>query len=82
MITKIKHPNGVVDNIITQQYEIGLYGIINNDPARQFAIDIKESTYHIKLRLLAIKTGLKIIGGDIIKYKGKQPINIFENENS
>lgn len=82
MITKIKHPNGVVDNIITQQHETVLYGIINNDPVRQFNIDIKESTYHIKLRLLAIKTGLKIIGGDIIKYKGKQPINIFENKNS
>lgn len=71
--------------IITQQYESGLYVAIynNKELVTQFGSKLKERTYHINIRVKAIKEGDSIIEGNVIdNYKGNYPINIFENEKS
>ena len=81
MITVI-HDNKINKDIsfVTQQYEVGTYVIINNDPAMQFGISIKEEEYHKKIRIKAIKVGYTIISGSILSCKSKYPINQFKDE--
>ena len=36
--------------IVTQQYEVGLYVIQDNDPSRQGSVQTKEKPFHQKIR--------------------------------
>lgn len=42
--------NGVEHQYATQQYKSGLYCIVDNDPAQQLCLDIKEEDFHRELR--------------------------------
>lgn len=70
--------------IITQQYELGLYVAIykNKRLINQFGSNLKEVAYHRKVRIKAIKRGDTIVDGTILETKSKYPINVFENESS
>lgn len=70
--------------IITQQYELGLYVAIykNKRLINQFGSNLKEVAYHRKVRIKAIKRGDTIVEGNVIETKSKYPINVFENESS
>lgn len=50
MITVIIDDDNEEHEIVTQQYQVGLYVIIDHDPAQQFGLDIEEKEYHRKLR--------------------------------
>lgn len=80
MYTKIKTNEGNVLTFLTQQYEIGTYCIINNDPSQQFGVDKKEDIFHKEIRIKCIKSGDKLIGGSTLELKSKFPINKFETE--
>jgi hypothetical protein len=75
MFTIIKEPDGTETNIVTQEYEVGTYIIINNDPSLQSGSVLKEIPYHIKIRKAALKQGASIISGTYIPGKFKQNIN-------
>lgn len=79
MYTKFIDSNGIVFDVVTQQYSVGTYIIINSDPASQGVINIPEEKYHIKLRKKCIKNGGTLIGGNILNYKGDCNINVFTN---
>ena len=70
--------------IITKQYELGLYVAIykNKRLINQFGSNLKEAAYHRKVRIRAIKRGDIIVEGSVIEIKSKYPINVFENESS
>lgn len=70
--------------IITQQYELGLYVAIykNKRLINQFGSNLKEVAYHRKVCIKAIKRGDTIVNGTILETKSKYPINVFENESS
>lgn len=70
--------------IITQQYELGLYVAIykNKRLINQYGSNLKEAAYHRKVRIRAIKRGDTIVEGSVIETKSKYPINVFENESS
>ncbi|QIG59157.1 hypothetical protein crAss002_47 [Bacteroides phage crAss002] len=70
--------------IITRQYELGLYVAIykNKRLINQFGSNLKEAAYHRKVRIRAIKRGDTIVEGSVIEIKSKYPINVFENESS
>lgn len=81
MFTTIKTKEGKELNFVTQQYELGLYIIVNNDPALQGSSLLKEEIYHKQLRIKAIKAGDTLVDGTIIPYKGrKYNINNFTKE--
>lgn len=50
MHTTFIDENGVKHNATTQQYEVGVYVIIDSDPSKQFGIEIDERRYHEILR--------------------------------
>ena len=51
MYTKIENKKTKeITEFQTQQYSIGLYLIINNDPAQQFNLDAKEQDFHDEIR--------------------------------
>ena len=78
MYTKIKDvANNKELTFVTQQYEIGTYCIINNDPSQQFGLDVKEEIFHKDLRIDVIKNGDQILKGSFLNVKTKYPINIF-----
>lgn len=70
--------------IITQQYELGLYVAVYKDKRLidQFGSNLKETVYHRILRIRTIKRGDTIVEGSVIEIKSKYPINVFENESS
>ena len=70
--------------IITQQYELGLYVAVYKDKRLidQFGSTLKETVYHRILRIRTIKRGDTIVEGSVIETKSKYPINVFENESS
>lgn len=68
-----------VDTIVTQQYEVGVYIIINNNPAMQGGSSLPEETVHKNLRIAAIKRKHVIVGGTILKCRSNYPINVFTN---
>lgn len=79
MFTKIKTESGT-ELHTTQQYAMGTYLIIDNDPNFQCMLTCDEIAYHIKLRqkVLKDKKGASIINGIIIEsYRGKYSINSF-----
>ena len=81
MFTKIKTKEGKELNFVTQQYGLGLYIIVNNNPSLQDSSLLKEEAYHKQLRIKAIKSGDTLIDGTIISYKGrKYNINNFIKE--
>lgn len=84
MITIINDKELGKIEIVTQQYQIGLYVAIykNKRLINQFGSNLKEVAYHRKVRIRAIKRGGTIVGGTIFKTKSKYPINTFENESS
>jgi hypothetical protein len=55
--TTIKTKEGEKINFTTQQYEVGTYCIINNDPSQQFGIDENEIKFHKKIQKQAKKNG-------------------------
>ena len=55
LYTKIIEKDGSVTTINTEDYVIGTYVIINNDPGKQFCVDMSEKEYHKKMREYAIK---------------------------
>ena len=67
-------------SFVTQQYQIGTYVIVNNDPKLQFGVNCKEEEYHKKLRIKAIKMGDDIISGSILTCRSKYPINKFKED--
>lgn len=78
MYTKIEI-NGTIIEHVTQQYTIGTYIIINNDPSLQGSSQLTEEKYHLQLRKKVIKDkDAKLIGGTILNYTGELPINNFE----
>ena len=81
MRTVIKNKELGNIEIITQQYELGLYVAIykNKELINQFGSNLKEAAYHRKVRIRAIKRGDTIIDGTILETKSKYPINTFEN---
>lgn len=50
MITVIIGDYNKEHTIVTQQYQVGLYIIVDSDPAQQGCIDIEEKEYHKMLR--------------------------------
>ena len=42
--------NGVEHEIVTQQYEVGLYVIEDSDPQKQYGLDVEEVEFHKQLR--------------------------------
>ena len=70
--------------IVTQQYQMGLYVAIykNKRLINQFGSNLKEVAYHREVRIRAIKRGDTIVDGTILETKSKYPINTFENESS
>ena len=50
MITTIIDDEHKEHEIVTQQYEIGTYVIIDNDPAQQFGVNMSEVKYHKYIR--------------------------------
>lgn len=80
MYTKIKAKDGKETLFLTQQYEVGTYCIINNDPGKQFGVDEKEDVFHIGIRKKVIKMGDTLLAGTFIpvKVKSKFDINKFE----
>jgi len=51
MYTKIKNKKtGKITEFQTQQYDVGLYVIVDNDPSQQFNLDVKEQVFHDKIR--------------------------------
>jgi hypothetical protein len=75
MFTVIKEVDGEKTSIITKQYEVGTYIIINNDPSLQMGTALDECPYHIKIRKAALKRNATIINGSIITGKFKENIN-------
>lgn len=84
MITVINDKELGKVEIVTQQYQVGLYVAIykNKRLINQFASNLKEVAYHRKVRIRAIKRGDTIVDGTILETKNKYPINTFENESS
>jgi len=81
MYTKIQITNTKkIHTFVTKQYEVGTYVIIDNDPALQGGVTIKERDYHIKIRKETLKNKDSIIDGTILDYNGKFPINDFKKE--
>ena len=81
MYTEITFPDGSKETHTTEQYEIGTYLIINNDASRQGSVGVKEPAYHLSLRKKVLKAkdkGVKLTGGSILSYSGKEPVNTFE----
>jgi len=79
MFTTIKTKEGQEINITTQQYVVGLYVIINNDPSQQFGVNTDETKYHKDIRIKCIKNGDTLVGGSVLDVKSKFPINTFSN---
>ena len=50
MITVIIGDDNKEHTITTQQYQVGLYVIIDNDPAQQGCLDVEEKEFHKKIR--------------------------------
>lgn len=50
MVTVIIGDHNKEHTIITQQYQVGLYVIINSDSAQQGGSDLEEKEYHKMLR--------------------------------
>lgn len=50
MITTIIDDKHKEYKVVTQQYQVGTYVIIDNDPAQQFGVQISEVKYHKWLR--------------------------------
>ena len=48
-------------SFVTQQYEIGLYCIINDDPSQQHTFDVSEKEFHKNIRKLYIEKGGQIV---------------------
>lgn len=84
MITIINYKELGKVEIVTQQYQVGLYVAIykNKRLISQFGSNLKEAAYHREVRIRAIKEGDTIIDGTILETKSKYPINTFENESS
>lgn len=84
MITVINDKELGKVEIVTQQYQLGLYVAIykNKRLINQFGSNLKEVAYHKKVRIKAIKRGDTIVDGTILETKSKYPINVFENESS
>lgn len=84
MITVINDKELGKVEIVTQQYESGLYVAIykNKRLINQFGSNLKEVAYHRKVRIRAIKRGDTIVDRTILETKSKYPINTFENESS
>ena len=84
MITVINNKELGKIEIVTQQYQLGLYVAIykNKRLINQFGSNLKEVAYHRKVRIRAIKIGDTIVDGTILETKSKYPINTFKNESS
>lgn len=84
MITVINDKELGKVEIVTQQYQVGLYVAIykNKRLINQFGSNLKEVAYHRKVRIRVIKRGDIIVDGTILETKSKYPINTFENESS
>ena len=78
MWTKLEDPVQGIMEFNTQQYQVGTYVIINNDPAKQFTSGIDENRYHCAIRLECLKRGGKILNGSKVTYKGSARLNCFE----
>ena len=79
MYTKLKQIDGKPNFFNTNQWSVGVYVIINNDPKTQYCIhNITEREFHIKLRRDCLKSGGTILDGTKIEnYKGRYKINKF-----
>lgn len=51
MITTIIGDDGNEHSVVTQQYEIGLYVIVDSDPSQQGCVYTEEKEYHKMLRM-------------------------------
>lgn len=80
MFTKIKTVEGIKIFFRTQQYESGVYVIVNDEPFNQWVErNISERDWHIKLRRKYIKNnGIILDGTKIENYKGRYKINKFQ----
>ena len=70
--------NNMEVTVLTQQYEIGTYFIINNEPSLQGSSPLKERDYHIKIRKKILNNNDILIDGTILDYKGKLKLNEFK----
>ena len=62
MITVIKNKEDEEISFTTQQYEVGLYLIINNNPAKQYSLNVHdEKEWHKSLRKGILEKGEEII---------------------
>lgn len=50
MITTIIDDKHKEHKVVTQQYEVGAYVIIDHNPAKQFGVNMSEVKYHKWLR--------------------------------
>ena len=61
MTTTIENKEGKRLTFHTQQYEVGLYVIINNNPASQYCVNRTEEKYHKGIIKTAIALGDRVI---------------------
>lgn len=62
---------GVETTFTTQQYMVGTYIIVNNDPRLQSSTQLPEETFHIKIRTKCLKDGGTIKSGSFVNSKNK-----------
>lgn len=81
MVTKIKDKRGNIITFRTQQYSIGTYIIINDDPSHQGCLDVGENMLHIRIRSRHKELGSEIIfETPIDEEKLKQEKKSFKNK--
>lgn len=78
MYTKIETKDKEIIIYITQQYSLGTYFIINNNPSLQGNSKDTEEIFHKKLRINTINNNGTILNGTIISCKSKYLINDFK----
>ncbi len=79
MYTQIEIDN-TIHSFVTQQYNVGTYIIVDNNPALQSCINKNELNFHIDLRKTALKHKDILVNGTHLDYNGKLLINKFSNE--
>jgi hypothetical protein len=76
MYTNIETKSGEKISFLTQQYQVGLYCIINGDSSKQFGIDAKDADFHAEVRKKALKNGDTLLSGSYIEQKRKSKFDI------
>lgn len=82
MFTKYQNKDGTIFSVVSQQYQVGTYFIVNNDSRLQGGSDLKEEDFHKDLRKNLLKSGKTLLDGSyiVVEKKGKYDINNFKEK--